>query len=219
MSEYFRGVSSDGHGDPRTRPEQQWGVDVEAEQAKRNELLEQTRPEHEKVVVVRVPTAAPTFQVKLPQERWIAALMVLPTFYLVYYLGILLFALLGDVAGGALACGSVIAIGATSLGLIVRRLLLRPEVSLDASGLRYKTSGIIGSSGTIALDKLRGFTVQVKRRAMDNNEQWHLFATTDDKPVFIGKTGKHDDATAIIRGLEETLAQLRLHTTNYRVGF
>jgi len=169
--------------------------------------------------VVRVPTAAPTFQAKLPQERWIAALMILPTFYLVYYLAILLFGLLGQVADGAIACGAVFAVGLGSVAIIARRLLLRPEVSLDASGLRYKTSGIIGSSGTVPLDKFRGFTVQVKRRAMDNNEQWHLFATTDGKPVFIGKTGKHDDATAIIRGLEETLAHLRLHTTNYRVGF
>ncbi|MFO0561264.1 MAG: hypothetical protein U0269_24815 [Polyangiales bacterium] len=194
-------------------------VTDEAEQARRAEIIEQARPEHEKVVVVRVPSAAPTYQAKLPQERWLAALMILPMFYVTYYLSIILLTALNGALGGAVACGAVVAVVMTSVVIVVRRLFTRPEVALDSKGLRYKTTGFIGSSGTIALDKLRGFTVQVKRRAMDNNEQWHLFATTDGKPVFIGKTGKHDEAAAIIRGLEETLAQLRLSSTNYRVGF
>lgn len=183
-------------------------------------MLEQARPEHEKVVVVRVPTAAPVFQAKLPQERWLAFLMILPTFYVCYYVSVLLMALLGNVGGAPLACAASVAFIALAVGLVVRRLLTRPEVQLDQQGLRYKTTGLFGSSGTIALDHIRGFTVQVKRRAMDNNEQWHLFVTLgDNKSVLVGKTGKHDEASAIIRGLEETLAQLRLSATNYRVGF
>lgn len=189
----------------------------EAELARRDALIEQTLPEHEKAVVVRVPTSAPTFHCKLPIERWVVGAALLPVAFLTYYALFALIPLWGAVP--PLTVGAMIAAVLAALAMIVRRLVVRPELFLDGDGLRFMTR-VVGRRRTIPIAALRGFTVQVKRRSLDNRESCHLYASlADGRMVHIGRTRTHDEASAVIRGIEETLAAIRVTTVGYRAAF
>lgn len=189
----------------------------EAELEHRNALMEQALPEHEKAVMVRVPTSAPTFHCKLPIERWVIGATLLPLAYLTYYALFALIALWGAVP--PLTVGAMIAAVLAVFAMIVRRLVVRPELHLDGDGLRFMTR-VVGRRRTIPIAALRGFVVQVKRRSMDNRESCHLYASlTDGRTVHIGRTRTHEEASAVIRGLEETLATIRVATVGYRAAF
>ncbi len=196
-------------------PAPEWTA--EAAHARRDALVEQALPEHEKAVVVRVPTSAPTFHCKLPIERWVIGATLLPVAYLTYYAFLVLVPLWGAVP--PLTVAAMLAAVVAAVALIVRRLVVRPELHLDGKGLRFMTR-VLGRRRTIALTDLRAFVVQVKRRSLDNRESCHLYASlADGRTVHIGRTRTHEEASAVIRGLEETLAAIRVTTVGYRAAF
>ncbi len=181
-------------------------------------MIERALPEHEKAVVVRVPSGAPTFTAKLPQERWIAVLTLVASLYVAYQLSIVL---LGVVAGAGAWWVCPLA-GVPLAGLValaVRRLAIRPEVTLDKDGLRVMTPGLFGRSRSFAIESIKGFNTQVVRRTLDNTESWHLRAElSDGRTVLLGKARKSEDASAVLRGLQDTLAMLKGQYGGYRVG-
>ncbi len=215
--------SQDGDGRYRVDPTGQPLPAVVTEEeriAERNRLIEQSMPEHEKAVVVRVPAAAPRFHAKLPQERWIALLMIFPMFYATYYLSILMVSIGSGAGLMAAGCGVIVLFVVAMAALTIRRFVMRPELTLDEKGLAFLKPGMLSFARKIGLDQLRGFNARVKRRAIDNAESWQLFATlADGSSMLIGSMRKQEDADAIVRGLEETLAQLRLGAGGYRAAF
>jgi hypothetical protein len=209
-------VTAEKTGPNAPLPAPEWTE--EAALAPRNALLDHAVPEHEKAVVVRVPTSAPTFQVKLPHERWLACMALVSMLNLSYGSVFVLLALWGS-SSFALVAALVAAALATG-AMLVRRLFTEADVSFDATGLRYNSGGLFGRSGTLAAAHVRGFVVQVKRRSLDNRESCHLYASlADGRTVHIGRTRTHEEASAVIRGLEETLAAIRVTTVGYRAAF
>lgn len=185
----------------------------------RNRLLEASLPEHEKAIAVRVSSSAPTFEVKLPQERWIGIIMLPGVLYGLYYLIVLA----SVVAGEGLALGFTLLLAmflAMLVGAVaVKKIALRPTLRLDEKGMHIGGKRMIFFEKTIPLDQLQGFSSTVKRRSLDNAESWHLIAkTSNGKEHLLGAVKDNASAQQIVTDLSQTLTAIRGHNTGYRVA-
>jgi hypothetical protein len=204
-----------GDGDERAPAEPATAKRTALEE--RNALLEQALPEHEKAVVVRVPSAAAHFSAKLPQERWIGVAWLIVTLYVGAQIAI--YSLPMAMAGMAWLCPAAALPWGLALLLSLRKVLVRPELSLSEGGLTIRVASLVSTRRTIAIDALRGFTMKLVRRKFDNAESWHLSAQlTDGRSVYLGKTRTANEAAELLSGLETTLALLRSGKHNYRVS-
>jgi hypothetical protein len=186
----------------------------------RSRITEATMPEHEKAIAVRVPTGAPTFEAKLPQERWIGFLLLPAAFYAVYYSFILLSVLLTSqgVAMGVVAALAIL-VAWFFVAVAVKKVALRPMIKLDAKGLSIAGQRWMFFNKIIPLDKIQSFSSDVRRRKLDNAESWRLnVLLTDGSTHTIGAVKQNEAAAQIVTELEQTLLAIKATNTGYRVA-